>query len=348
MNANDIENSSKKKRREEKKRLRIPLTPKQRRKRAIIIIAAVLTFLVLALTVFPIIGLSVFINRHISYRDVTDPRYPLQDIYTASEFGLDENVLTLKTSDGEELWCSEISPEKPDAIVIFCTGIEQPSITYFYPHAKMMKDENVASFLLEVRAHGRSSGTKMGLGFTEPNDVRAVTEYIGSKEIYRDLPIILWGVSMGGAVVLNSFGEIAEVDACIAMSPYASFEDELDLVMEEYYVPKFLRSFELIFLKTALDINFGKDTVDTLKPKNSIKKADGRPVALIACSGDRSVPHRNTEMLKEACPDAQVWIRNSWEHFIVRDCDFVRVEEDTEYCEFTKNFIAAVIAGYIK
>ena len=147
---------------------------RKRNKRIIISVACVLAFIIFMLTAGGTIGLSVFLNRRIEYRDVTDPKHPLQDVYTADEFGMEENVLTLKTSDGEEVWCSEISPGTPDAAVIFLTGIEQPSITYFYPHAKMMLDENVASFLLEVRAHGRSTGNKIGLGYTEPNDVRAL------------------------------------------------------------------------------------------------------------------------------------------------------------------------------
>jgi hypothetical protein len=36
--------------------------------------------------------------------------------------------------------------------------------------------------------------------------------------------------------------------------------------------------------------------------------------------------------LKEAYPQAEVWIRDSWEHFIVKDCDFKNVEKDKEYC----------------
>lgn len=331
-------------RRIEKKQNRTPADKKKLKKRLIIIAASFLVFVILSLTVAPVIGLSVFINRHIGYGETRDVYHPLQGTFSAKDFGLSENLLSLKSADGEDLWCSEIAPEKPDATVIFLTGIEQPSVTFFYPHAKMMLEENVASFLLEVRSHGESSGKQLGLGYTEIDDVRAVMDYIAENGRYNGVPVIVWGVSMGGAVALNSFGEIDEIDACIAMSPYASFEDELDLGMKERHVPAGLRSMELFFLKIALELNFGRDVVDSLTPENSIKKANGRPVALIACSDDSSVPAENTEILKEANPDAMVWIRDSWEHFIIKDCDFLKVEDDSEYCDFTKDFIFNVIA----
>ncbi|HHT56303.1 MAG TPA: hypothetical protein GXZ73_01735 [Herbinix luporum] len=80
-----------------------------------------------------------------------------------------------------------------------------------------------------------------------------------------------------------------------------------------------------------------------MKPELQIQNAKGRPVAIIACSGDDSVPVENTYILKECADYADVWIRDSWEHFIVKDCNFKNVEEDTEYCDYIKQFIQKVV-----
>jgi len=329
--------------REERKEKRAAVPVKVKIRRAVIITVSVILGLLLIMAAAPFIGLNIVINRHISYRGSVEGGYPLQGIWTAGEFGIEENLLTLETSDGEKLWCSEISPAAPDAIVIYVSGIDQPSVTYFYPHAELMLDRNVASFLLELRAHGNSSGKKLGLGYTETEDVRAVLDYIATRECYKDVPVILHGVSMGGATVLNAFGELPEVDAVIAMSAYSSFENELELLMKQYHIPGFIAAYEMIWFKAALNVNFGKDTVASVKPENEIAKANGRPVALIACSGDSSVPYESTLLLSEKCPEAKVWIKDSWEHFIVAECDFRSVRYDTEYCEFVFGFIDDVI-----
>lgn len=66
-----------------------------------------------------------------------------------------------------------------------------------------------------------------------------------------------------------------------------------------------------------------------------------RPVLLIACSGDASVPVENTHILQQGYPDAEVWIRDSWEHFIVKDCNFSKVAEDIEYCSRILTWISS-------
>ncbi|MCQ2428309.1 MAG: lysophospholipase [Clostridia bacterium] len=334
------------KRRSEERKARRKAVPRRVRLRraAITAVSVVLAFFIIS-AVAPFIGLNIFLHRHIDYSGIENSRYPLQGVWKAEDFGLEAAALTLETADGEKVRCYEVGSDEPQAVVVFATGIEQPSVTYFFPQARIMHDENVASFLLEVRSHGESTGKKLGLGYTEVEDVRAVFEYIASVESYTDVPVILMGVSMGGAVVLNSFGEIPEADGVLAMSPYASFEFELDLMMERYHVPGFLRAYEMFFSKMVLSANYGKAIIDERKPESEIKKADGRPVAVIACGGDGSVPVENTVRIAEGCPEAKVWIRNSWEHFIIKNCDFRNVAEDAEYISFVFDFIDEVIAS---
>jgi len=313
------------------------------KKKLFLISGIVIGCFLLLITLVPSLILHIFINRHCDYRGEERPQYALQGIYRAEDYGLEEKLLTLNTSDGERLWVSELPVENPRGIIIYVSGIMQPSVTYFYGHALLMQEDHLASFLLELRAHGESTGNRLGLGYTEVEDVRAVLDYIKTQSRYEGLPVILQGVSMGGAVVLNAFGELPEVDGVIAMSPYASFETQLDLLMARYGVPGFLRRYELFFLKKVLVLNYGRDAVENLQPQKEILKADGRPAAIIACAEDSSVPAENSMILKEAAEDADLWVRPSWEHFIVRGCDFRNVAEDTEYCGYIRAFIERVI-----
>jgi len=294
--------------------------------------------LVVILLIAPFAIIYVLTHHHVYYRNNS----LLQMTYTAEEFNLNENKLYLKTEDNVKIWVSEIAPSDPKGIVIFLTGIEQPSITQFYPHAKLMKDNGYASILLEVRGHGRSSGNKICLGYDEILDVKAVIEYIESKDEYVNIPIIIQGVSMGGAVAINAFGQYEEIDALIAMSAYTRFEDVLMDNLEYYKVPKFLCTVEKPLFKLALITIFGSDKVNNMNPITQIQNSNNRPILLIAASGDSSVPVDNTERLYSVSKNSELWIRDSWEHFIVKDCVLTKVAEDEEYCNKVLGFLNKV------
>jgi pimeloyl-ACP methyl ester carboxylesterase len=256
----------------------------------------------------------------------------MQDIYIASDYDLKEEQRYLTTEDGLNIWTSEIYTEHPKAVIIYLSGILQPSVTYFYGHSKFMQENGYASILLEVRGHGKSDGERICLGYEEMNDVAAVVKYIKNSPKYDGVPIVLHGVSMGGAIAVNSFGQIDEIDGLIAMSAYSSFEDVAIDTMNHFGIPKIVQSFEKPLIKASLKLVFGNDAVDSMKPIVQIKNTNKRPVLLIACSGDTEVASVNTQRLQKANPDMEIWVRDSWEHFIVKDCDFINMSQDEEYC----------------
>ena len=303
-------------------------------------LAAALAAVVLAVFVLPAAVLTAVLHHHVDYRGNT----PLKEVHTAEAYGIEETVHILPTADGEALWCAEVAAEQPKGVILYLAGITKPSVTQFYGHAAWLREEGFASFLLEVRAHGTSTGYQIGLGYTEVEDVRAAAEYIKSCPAYQDVPLILWGVSMGGAIALNSFGQLEEIDGCIAMSPYASFPQVADLVMRQYGVPAPIRAIEHALLEPLLKTIYGSEAVAELKPEVQIQNAHGRPVFLIACRDDRTVPVENTLMLQEKAPEAVVWIRESGDHFVVKDNDFAAVTEDTEYCRKTLVWLDGVVA----
>jgi predicted alpha/beta-fold hydrolase len=209
-------------------------------KRIVKAVVIVLIICCLFMVVTPFAAIPIFLNQHVDYKGYATENDPLQDIYSASDYSLDETQMYFETQDGLNVWCSEIYAEKPKAVIIYLTGIVQPSITYFYGHAAWMKENGYATILLEVRGHGQSDGNRICLGYEETNDVRAVVNYIKSQKKYKDVPIVLHGVSMGGAIAVNAFGQIDEIDGLIAMSAYSSFEDAAMDLAKQYHVPGFI------------------------------------------------------------------------------------------------------------
>ncbi len=176
-----------------------------------IIVKAVAIGTGIFLTIFillPYFALPMFLNRHVNYLGYVTNDFPLQDIYQAKDFNLKDNQMYLRTEDGLKIWASEITTTHPKAVIIYLSGIVQPSVTYFYGHAKIMQDNGYASILLDVRGHGKSDGNRICLGYDEVKDVQAVVDYINSQEKYKDAPIVVQGASMGGAIAVNSFGQL--------------------------------------------------------------------------------------------------------------------------------------------
>ncbi len=303
------------------------------------IISAVCILAVFALIVYipPLIVIGSMTQR-VEYDGMATADRPLQAVYSAADFGMLSNDMMLTAEDGVKIFVSEVKPENPAGIVIFLTGIRQPSVTYFYPQAKWLAENGYSSFLLEVRGHGKSGG-RVALGYEEPRDVAAVMEYIAGSPEYDGLPVTVCGVSMGGAAAVNAFGSIEEIDGLIAMSAYASFEDEVYDMMEQYYAPRIFCEAGRHSARLWLGAYFGK-LADTMTPKAQIANARGRSVLLIAAAEDASVSSKNVIRLASACKDgADIWIRSSGDHFIIKDCDFLNFRKDEEYCRRILNFL---------
>lgn len=311
------------------------------RKKRIILYILILLFILM----IPAIIVLLYISRHIYYKNVNDPRYPYQDIYKPEKFKLTSIERTLTTNDGEQLWCAEVQTKDPKGVIIYLGAMKEPSVTYFYGHAALMKDNGFASFLLEVRAHGQSSGRKLGLGYLEVEDVRTLVEFIKSREEYQKLPIILHGVSLGGTIAINATAQLPEVSGCIAMSPFASVDDQLDLILKSYHIPGFLRKAQRPFTHQALRWYYGKENADEHNPINVVQTMTDKPVLVIAAKGDESISVENSYRMQEGAVNTEFWFRDSSDHYVIKDNDFVKVAEDKEYCNYIKGFIESIVSG---
>jgi len=281
--------------------------------------------------------LGTITERHVEY--YPDAENILSGTMTHDEVGLESKEVFLKTDDGETVWCAVTVPPSPKGAVIHLSGMMNPSATLFYGHSALLHKNGYASIILEMRAHGSSSGGRISLGYREHLDVKAVLEYIESDKQLCDIPIVIHGVSMGGATAINAFGLYDDIDACIAMSPYASFEKQAQLWATQWSGVLMPFSGQIInSMLYAERVLYGDDVL-TVTPYNQIQKSGGRPILLIACSGDKTVSPENSLLLKEICPDAELWMRESDEHLIVKDRDYRNVEKDTEYCERILGFL---------
>ena len=311
------------------------------KKRLIIAASLLLGLIALAVLLAPLFIIISVTSGHVDYLGYTTEDYPLQGLYTPEDFGLISQDQFLTTQDGLNIWISEVTVDNPKGIVIFLTGIRQPSVTYFYGHSKWLQKNGYASVLLEVRGHGQSDGDRISLGYEETADVQAVVDYIRSQSVYDDAPIVVQGVSMGGAIAVNAFGQMPDIDGLIAMSAYSSFSDVVGDTMRGYGAPGFLCSLEKALMELYMPLFF--ESAPEATPIRQVRNIGSRPALFIACTGDTGVLPENTQRLLSAAPDhCASWLKDSWEHFIINDCDFANMEQDTEYCDRILRFLEQV------
>ncbi|WP_066502501.1 alpha/beta hydrolase [Abyssisolibacter fermentans] len=294
----------------------------KKKKIIIAVISILLCILIGIFSAIPALVMSDMVNSHM---DV--------EVYSSNEYGLKSESINLTTEDGLSIAAWEVNTEKPKAIVILLSGIQNPSVTAFWGYSKMLKDNNYASLLIEMRAHGDSDGDKVCLGMDEYLDVKAGVKYIKGNKNYKDVPIVVWGTSMGGSTAINSIGEIPEIDGLISCSAYSSWQDAFCDNMVNMGIPSFMVTIEKPFVSIYMGFTYGFNKLD-INPLEEIQKLNGRPALLAHSTEDSQVPYASFERLivkaKEQ-DNIQIFEREGDEHFICYTEYFENPIEDTEF-----------------
>lgn len=305
----------------------------KRSTKAILILSAIAVFILLAVMVMiPFIIITPMVQP-VTFARTFDPE----------EFGLNAYKMTLVTQDQLALEAYLVNTDSPKAVVIFVSGIHNPPVSAFFGHSRMLADHGYASLLVEMRAHGNSEGNRIALGYEEHLDVLAAVDTIKADEKLQDLPIVAFGLSMGGAVAINSAGVIPDIDAVISLSAFSAWEDVFIDNMTAMGAPNVFAGMLKPFVKLYITITFGPNSL-TLSPKHQIAQLGDRPILLVHSRKDSQVPYASFERLKEAAPPhAQTWVRDGDLHFIVDQDAFLTPEKDDQYREVILDFLKQVL-----
>lgn len=278
------------------------------------------------------IGYSNFgFNNHVSYTNIK----------SSVEHNLTVIEQDLCTEDDFKIHIYEVIIPQPKGVVIMLSGITGPSVTHFYGEAELVSTVGFASILVDARGHGKSAGDKVTLAIDDVKDVDAVVEYIKNNPQYKDLPIVVMGVSMGGATAVNAASLNPEIDGLIAMSAFSSWTDVCVDVIEVQGWPRWIGN----LLRPSIAIhgffNYGIDFFKIV-PEKTIQQIGDKPILFIHCTKDKQVPIANHHRLLEKYTgnNAEVWIRDSDCHFVVNNNQINYPLEDSEYCNRILNFLS--------
>jgi alpha-beta hydrolase superfamily lysophospholipase len=132
-----------------------------------------------------------------------------------------QTVFTLQTTDGINLRGFKLLTQgNCKAVIALIHGMGEHSLRYLHV-AKFFADHGIATMGVDLRGHGKSDGKR---GHT-PNyetlmkDIECFLKKV--KQEFPQLPIIIYGHSMGGNLTLNYLiRKQPELSAAIVTSPY--------------------------------------------------------------------------------------------------------------------------------
>lgn len=267
-----------------------------------------------------------------------DDRANFRKLEDPADYNIESNEITLITKDNLNIQAYEIRTQNPKGYIIILSGIYSPSVTAFYGYAKMFKDLEYSTILVEMRAHGNSDGDKIMLGYTEENDVNAAVNYIDSK--YPNLPIIVMGTSMGGTVAINSIANNKRINGAISQSAFSSWEENIMDQFEKNGVPPLISKAQLPFTRFLLGIKYGFSNINNT-PSNNISKISPEKLLLMHSEDDSQVIFNNYNRLSELINKPfDNYIVPGDNHFILEsDEEFISPNINDEYYNTIKLFI---------
>ena len=117
------------------------------------------------------------------------------------QVGLKYQTLVFASTDGTELEAWHISHPKPQGITLLFHGYTASKVSQL-EEAKAFHDLGQSVLLVDFRGSGGSGGNTTTIGVKEADDVLAAFHYAG--EHWPDLPVTLFGQSMGSAAILRA------------------------------------------------------------------------------------------------------------------------------------------------
>ena len=215
-----------------------------------------------------------------------------------SDFGLAEEVVSIKSSDGLNLsaWLFEnIETKKKKRAIIILHGYpaDKRDMLSFAAHLH----RNFTVLVPDLRSFGESEGAYTTLGIKERGDVSSVIDFLESRG-YEEVGIL--GFSLGGA---GGFLSAAEDYRIKAIASYASFSD-LPALGEDVYSKLFIFKKPMVNLMLLWSRLFFHESVRDVSPVLAAQKIS-IPILIIHPKQDEQIPFAHAMRLKEALKDNQ-------------------------------------------
>ena len=183
------------------------------------------------------------------------------------------------------------------------------SAYFMVPAAKMFMSYGYNVLMPDLRAHGKSDGKYIGMGWPDRLDILNWIDYLIAT--YGNIKIILYGISMGAATVMMTSGEklSSNVRMVIEDCGYTSVWDEFAYELKYlFHMPTFPALYNANLI-TKIRAGYSLRKASAIK---QIKKSV-TPTLFIHGDQDKFVPTYMVDKLYDAakCPKEKLIIKNA-------------------------------------
>ncbi len=208
-----------------------------------------------------------------------------EDFFILSD-GLNLHAYFVQNSDAEHKY----------AIICHGYGAQGSGMSYY---AKQFYKMGYSVLTPDARAHGRSEGEIIGMGYIEKKDIVLWAEMITQND--PDAQIVLFGVSMGGATVLFTSGESSlpsTVRAVISDCAYTDVYNEIGSAIR--YTLPWVPSFPIVDCASVICQLSGGYNLKQASCVDAVNRSI-TPTLFIHGSDDTYVPFSMLDTLYESC-----------------------------------------------
>lgn len=280
-------------------------------KKLIKILTISLLFLVLMVA-----GLSLYVGNYLydytlnpySQHNISEKIETSKEVKQESRQWLSQNSVdvSLTSSDHLNLHASYVEQES-HIYMIMVHGYRGDGASIISP-IKHMKKQGFNLLIPDLRGHGFSEGDYIGMGWDDRLDILQWIDYIIEKD--SEASIVLYGVSMGGATVMDVAGEKlpkqvkAIIEDCGYTSVWDIFKAHIDMNNIESEVALHMAS-----LVTKIRAGY---YLEDVKPIEQVKKSR-TPMLFIHGDKDNFVPFSMLDELYNAakCPKEKLVIQGA-------------------------------------
>ena len=228
---------------------------------------------------------------------------------TPASFQLAFEDLAFHSADGVDLRGWWVPAPAAKGTVVMAHGLNRSRIEVVR-RAPFVHAAGWNALLLDLRHHGASGGETTTFGAKEKEDVKAAVRLARERS---PGPVVLWGVSLGGASVVFAAAEDPAVAGVICDSSYRSLEDTVRHHLQLFrgfrwwlrMVPRWPLA-DLTIFWIGRRGGFDPAAVDV---QAAAQRLAGRPALFVANSEDRRMPKEIAFDLQAAAgPGAEVLI----------------------------------------
>jgi alpha-beta hydrolase superfamily lysophospholipase len=228
---------------------------------------------------------------------------------TPASFQLAAEDVTFRSADGVELGGWWVGAPSARGTVVLVHGLNRSRIE-MVRRVPFVHRAGWNALVFDLRHHGASGGDAMTFGAREKEDVEAAARLARERS---PGPVVLWGVSLGGASVVLAAAEDPTVAGVICDSSYRSLEDtvrhHLQLFRGFRWWLRVVPGWPVADLAVFWMGRRGGFDPATIDVRAAAARLAGRPALFVANSEDRRMPREIAFDLQAAAgPGAEVLI----------------------------------------